>query len=72
MSLANEIERGDTIASDGKAFRVLSVYKSGNELLRIEVVDDASDSPKRIPLLPNQISRILRKAQKPVSAEVTL
>lgn len=73
MSQHNEIERGDTIATkDGKAFRVLSVYKSGNEVTRVEGVNDSDESPKRTPLLPSDIIRILRKAPKPIASEVSL
>lgn len=73
MGNSNEIERGDTIATkDRKTLRILSVYKSGNEILRVEGVDDSSDSPKRIPVLPSDIIRILRKAPKPTAAEVKI
>ncbi len=73
MSNQNEIERNDTIATkDGRSMRVLSVYKSGNEILKVDAIDDSNESPKRTPLLPSDIIRILRKAPKAEEAKVSL
>lgn len=73
MSNHNEIEKGDTIATkEGKSLRVLSVYKSGSDIIRVEGVDDTDESPKRIPILPSSITRILRKAPKAEEAEVKI
>ena len=65
-----ELERNDVIATkDGKTLRVLSIYKTGNEITRIEGVDDNSDSPCRRTVYNNNILRILRKAPKKVEVE---
>jgi hypothetical protein len=60
-----ELERNDVIATkDGKTLRVLSIYKTGNDITRVEGIDDASDSPCRRTVYVNNIQRILRKAKK--------
>ena len=63
----NEIGIGDVIATkDGLTLRVLSVRKvDGNQILRLEGIDDTSESPIRTTVLPNNILRVLRKAVPP-------
>lgn len=62
------MKQNDTIATkDGKILRVLSIYKSGNDITRIEGIDDASDIPCRKTVYVNNILRVLpRKKQETV------
>ena len=67
MAQLPEIERGDVIATkDGREMRVLTVYKNGNAIHRIEGIDDSVDSPIRTTVYSADITRILRKAKKAV------
>ena len=67
----NEIGINDIIATkDGLTLRVLSIRKvDGNNILRIEGVDDNSEAPMRTTVLPNNILRIIKKYVPPPKPE---
>ena len=63
-----ELGQNDVIATkDGKTLRVLSIYKTGNEVVRIEGIDDSAESPCRRTVYANNILRILRKFKPEVT-----
>ena len=60
-----EIEKNDTIvAKDGKMYRVLSVYKNGDVLFKIDGIDDTEPSPMRRPIFSYDIVKVVRKGLK--------
>lgn len=60
-----QIERGDIIATKaGESLRVVSVYYNGNDLSRVDALNDSDPSPMRRPVFSNQIARVLKKAEK--------
>ena len=66
-----QLDINDVIATkDGKTLRVLSIYRSGGEITRIEGIDDNDDSPCRKTVYVNNLLRILRKYKKPEEKEV--
>ena len=60
-----ELEVNDFISTkDGRELRILSLYKTGNEVIRLDGVDDNAPSPMRIVVFANNIARIIKKAPK--------
>lgn len=67
MQIHKTIEKDDVILTkDGHEMRVLRVIMGGNDIQRIECVDDKAESPMRTTIFANNISRVLVKAVKPV------
>ena len=60
-----EIEVNDVISTkEGKTYRVLSVYKNGNALYKVEGIDDNELTPMRRPIFSHEIGRVIRKGLK--------
>ena len=64
MSDEQTIEKGDTILSNGKTYRVLSVFKPDGHIQRVDGIDDSEDSPIRRTLYAKDIGKILKKGPK--------
>jgi hypothetical protein len=57
-----ELEANDIISTkDGQSLRILTIYKNGNEVSKIDGIDDNSPSPMRVPVFANNIARIMKK-----------
>ena len=59
----NSVLENDVIATkDGMKLRVLAVRKNGDEINRLEAMDDSSPSPMRINVLRDNFLRIISKS----------
>ena len=60
-----QIDVGDVISTkEGRTYRVLSVYRNGEQIYKIEGIDDSELTPMRRPVFAHEIGRVLRKALK--------
>lgn len=64
MAEQETIEKGDSILSNGKTYRVLSVFKPDGEIKRVDGIDDSEDSPIRRTILLKDIGKLLKKGPK--------
>ncbi len=64
MEMNQEIEKGDVILSNGRTYRVLSVFKPDGEIKRIDGIDDSEESPLRRTIWAKDINKLLRKGPK--------
>ena len=59
----NTVGINDIVATkDGQRLRVLSVKKNGNDVHRLEGIDDTSASPMRTTVLKDNFLRVLQKS----------
>ena len=59
----NSIEINDTIVTkDGATLRVLAVRRDGQEIRRLEGIDDNAPSPMRVTVLKDNFLRLIRKS----------
>ena len=59
----NSVAANDIIATkDGQRLRVLSVRYSGNDIQRVEGIDDSAASPMRVTVMKENFLRVLQKS----------
>ena len=57
-----DINKGDIIATkEGKEMRVLSVYRPGGDIVRVDCIDDHVESPMRTPIFIKDVLKVLKK-----------